>query len=184
MFDFKNNNKVIEGKALTDTTLITQLNAEQMTTVLDSCNKLGMSEKLLSITKNIMSEMGLIKNHQGETVVVNAICFFKSHVKGIGALLDDPEFNIYEIDVRETKAVLTNYAAGGVITRTRDITAYNKSRQFHKDDIECIVPVNNHGWFEYCDRDQFVCNINCSKTATECKVDTNIDNNILLTTAD
>lgn len=159
MFDFNNINKVIEGKAMTDTTPIIRLDDETTQKVFNTAYKMGMSDKLTTIMKNLISKMGIIKDKNNETVAVNAVCFFTSPVKGIGALLDDPEFRIFELDVSGANITLTDYIAGGVIRRDRDIMTYNKTRQFHKDNIECIIPLNNRGVDEYGAAPQYILNI-------------------------
>lgn len=159
MFSFDNINKVIEGRAMTDTTPITRLDDELTQKVLTATYTLGMSDRLTSVVKNMIAKMGIIKDHADEVIAVNAICFFNSPVKGIGALLNDPEFRIYELDVSSANVILTDYVAGGIIRRDRDIVGYNKSRQFHKDDIECIVPINSRGAIEYQNCDQYIMNL-------------------------
>ena len=160
MFKFDNINKVLDAKAMVDTTVITQLNPEMLKQVLDEANNLNMSEKLSSIVKNLISKCGIVKDAAGEAVVVNAICFFRSPVKGIGAMLDDPIFRLYELDVTSANAVVTDYVLGGIISKNRDIANYNKTRQFHKDDIMCIIPLNERGFLEYANADEFILNMN------------------------
>ena len=171
MFSFDNINKVIEGKAMIDTTPITRLDDELTQKVLTATYTLGMSDRLTGIVKSMIAKMGIIKDHNDETVAVNAICFFSSPVKGMGALLNDPEFRIYELDASSANVIVTDYVAGGIIRRDRDIDGYNKSRQFHKDDIECIVPINSRGAVEYQKCDQYIMNL-VNKSTVDINVNT------------
>ena len=158
MFSFQNINNVLSGAVLTDPTVVSLLKSQQVTQIQEKMVEFGASDKLITIFKSLVSKCGIIHNAHNQDVVVNAICFFDSPVKGIGALLNDPEFIIYELAGSEATPVVSNYAIGGVINRTRDITAYNKARQFHTDDIVCIIPINNMGWDEYCN--DYLCIVN------------------------
>lgn len=158
MFSFESINNVLSGSVLSDPTIVSLLRSEQINQIQERMVEFGASDKLISIFKSLVSKCGIIRNVHDQGVVVNAICFFDSPVKGIGALLNDPEFIIYELAGSEATPVVSSYAIGGVINRTRDIATYNKTRQFHTDDITCIIPVNNMGWDEYCN--DYLCIVN------------------------
>ena len=165
MFNFSKVNDALAGKALVDSTVVTMMENTQSQEVGSALARLGASDKIIRAFKYLISKAGIIEDSTGNTVVVNAIAFFNGAVKGVGALVNDPEFVIRELDLQDSSSILTGYVIGGIMRRNRDIDAYNKSRQFHTDDIVCIVPINNHGWDEYRSAEQFIMNmVNCTDT--------------------
>ena len=138
---------------------IERLTDEHLNQVLASITKLGAGDRLVEIVKTLISDQGVLKNNKGEEDALNAICVFESKVKGIGAMMDDPIFTLYELDCHEVKLHLTKTLIGGIIDRKRDIDAYNKGRRFAKDRITCIIPITENGWREYESCSEFVINL-------------------------
>lgn len=149
MFTFENINNLLEGKLEMEELKITRLTEAHLDEVLASMRKLGARERLIEIVNTLVGDRGVVKTPKGEEVGLNAICVFEGKVKGIGAMLDDPFFSLYELDCKGANLYLTNDLVGGIITRKRDIDGYNKSRRFNKDRISCIIPVTEGGWKEY-----------------------------------
>ena len=156
MFTFENINNLLEGKLDMEELKVEKLTDEHYSDVLTSARKLGAGDRLIEIINTLIGDWGIVKDRYGVEDCVNAICVFEGKVKGIGAMMDDPVFTLYELDCHELKLHLTDTLIGGIINRDRNIDAYNKTRRFNKDRISCIIPVNEAGWREYASSDVFI----------------------------
>ena len=160
MFNFNNINNLIENKTvLKDPTVIKALDNDKLSAILTAMSEMNASPKLMGLVKTLASSMGRIEVEDGGDTTINALCFFGSPIKGIGAMQNQPQFVIKEVDVsKDATPILTTYPVGGVIDRYRNIAEYNKSRQFDGDEIVCIIPLNNIGRREYARCDEYIMN--------------------------